>query len=178
MRLRDRRSGELFLPIIIMAAAENIKAGFLREKDVFAENGIAYCNPLVSLGEPQLVAKQLYESMQKALALDWDEVQPAVDAGFRALRRFNDSMRRPAVHLDAILDERRSEPQRYGAAIERRDRRFRLANLGTETPQYTAHECLEGKFLARPPTADLSAEPVLRWARDRQDRQPIDFQLR
>jgi len=76
-----------------MAAAENIKAGFLREKDVFAENGIAYCNPLVSLGEPQLVAKQLYESMQKALALDWDEVQPAVDAGFRALRRFNDSMR-------------------------------------------------------------------------------------
>ena len=76
------------------AAAENIKAGFLREKDVFAENGIAYCNPAVSLAEPELMAKQLYDSpLKEALGLDWSEMQPAVDAGYPALHRFQNEMR-------------------------------------------------------------------------------------
>jgi predicted nucleotide-binding protein (sugar kinase/HSP70/actin superfamily) len=67
------------------AAAENIKAGFLREKDVFAENGITFCNPAVSLAEPELMAKQLYDSpLKDALGLDWSEMQPAVDAAYRA----------------------------------------------------------------------------------------------
>jgi predicted nucleotide-binding protein (sugar kinase/HSP70/actin superfamily) len=75
------------------AAAENIKAGFLREKDVFTENGIAFCNPAVSLAEPELMARQLYDGMKDALHLDWSEVQPAVDAGYRALNNFNAEMR-------------------------------------------------------------------------------------
>ena len=33
----------------VMAAPENIKAGFLKEKDVFAEHGIDHVAPLVSL---------------------------------------------------------------------------------------------------------------------------------
>ena len=32
----------------VMAAPENIKAGFIKEKNVFAENGIRYVSPLVS----------------------------------------------------------------------------------------------------------------------------------
>jgi predicted nucleotide-binding protein (sugar kinase/HSP70/actin superfamily) len=76
------------------AAAENIKAGFLREKDVFAERGIVFCNPAVSLAEPALVARQLYDSpLRAALGLEWDEMQPAVDAGFEALHRFDRRMR-------------------------------------------------------------------------------------
>lgn len=76
------------------AAAENIKAGFLRERDVFAENGITYCNPAVSLAEPELMAQQLYDSpLKDALALNWSEMQPAVDAGYRALHRFQGEMR-------------------------------------------------------------------------------------
>jgi hypothetical protein len=49
-------------------------------------------------------------------------------------------MRRPAVDLDAILDERRSEPQRYGAAVEsgsptsaRKRRSTRLTNTWNES---------------------------------------------
>ena len=34
----------------VMAAPESIKAGFIKEKDVFAENGVRYVAPLVSLG--------------------------------------------------------------------------------------------------------------------------------
>ena len=45
----------------VMAAPENIKAGFLKERDVFAEHGIRYVTPFVSLDEPQLVPKQLFE---------------------------------------------------------------------------------------------------------------------
>src|SRR5690348_1109626 len=36
----------------VMAAPENIRSGFMKEKDVFAENGIRYASPFVSLGEP------------------------------------------------------------------------------------------------------------------------------
>ena len=44
-----------------MAAPENIKAGFIKEQDIFAEHGIRYVAPFVSLDEPRLVPKQLYE---------------------------------------------------------------------------------------------------------------------
>src|SRR5713101_4943333 len=47
----------------VMAAPENIKAGFLKEGDVFAENGIRYVSPFVSLDEPLIVPKQLFEGM-------------------------------------------------------------------------------------------------------------------
>ncbi len=46
----------------VMAAPENIKAGFLKEKDVFAEQGIRYVAPLVSLADPLQVPRQLYEA--------------------------------------------------------------------------------------------------------------------
>ena len=42
-----------------MAAPENIKAGFMKEGDVFAEQGIHYVTPFVSLGEPRVVPQQL-----------------------------------------------------------------------------------------------------------------------
>ncbi|MFN3498368.1 MAG: D-alanyl-D-alanine carboxypeptidase [Pannonibacter indicus] len=48
----------------VMAAPENIKAGFLRERDVFAENGIAHVAPLVTLAEPKLVPRQLFDALK------------------------------------------------------------------------------------------------------------------
>jgi len=77
----------------VMAAPENIKAGFMKEEDVFAENGIRYVSPFVSLGDPPVVAKQLYDSLQDVLDLDWEETQQAVAAGFAALEAFNRKMR-------------------------------------------------------------------------------------
>ncbi len=77
----------------VMAAAESIKAGFMRERDVFAENGIRYVSPLVSLGEPLLVPKQLYEALADALpGLTLEETKRAVEEGYRTLEAFTDDL--------------------------------------------------------------------------------------
>jgi predicted nucleotide-binding protein (sugar kinase/HSP70/actin superfamily) len=78
----------------VMAAPENIKAGFLKERDVFAENGIRYASPLVSLGDPPLVPKQLFEGLRDVIpGLTFDETKRAVHAGYEALESFNRSLR-------------------------------------------------------------------------------------
>jgi predicted nucleotide-binding protein (sugar kinase/HSP70/actin superfamily) len=79
----------------VMAAPENIKAGFLKEGDVFADNGIRYVTPFVSLDEPRLVPKQLFEGMREAVpGLTREEMARAVDAGYTALRTFNARLRK------------------------------------------------------------------------------------
>jgi predicted nucleotide-binding protein (sugar kinase/HSP70/actin superfamily) len=83
----------------VMAAPENIKAGFLKERDVFQEHGMVYVSPFVSLAEPHLVPKQLCESLQEVLDLDLEETKEAVEAGFRALRDFTERMRAKAREI-------------------------------------------------------------------------------
>src|SRR3984957_19570892 len=79
----------------VMAAPENIKAGFLREQDVFAERGIKYISPFVSLAEPAIVPKQLHRALSEAIAgLTLAEVQRAVTAAYAALAAFNKQMQR------------------------------------------------------------------------------------
>jgi predicted nucleotide-binding protein (sugar kinase/HSP70/actin superfamily) len=79
----------------VMAAPENIKAGFLKESDVFAEAGIKYVTPFVSLDEPLLVPKQLFAGMKDTLpGLTREEMARAVDAGYKALTAFNDKLRK------------------------------------------------------------------------------------
>ncbi len=79
----------------VMAAPENIKAGFLKERDLFAENGIRYAAPLVSLGDPRIVPKQLYQALSGVLpGLTLEETKRAVAAGYRALEAFNARARR------------------------------------------------------------------------------------
>jgi predicted nucleotide-binding protein (sugar kinase/HSP70/actin superfamily) len=78
----------------VMAGPENIKAGFIKEQDVFAENGIRYVSPLVTLAEPKLVPRQLYESLRDALpGLTLEETERAVDEGYRTLAGFSDHLR-------------------------------------------------------------------------------------
>jgi predicted nucleotide-binding protein (sugar kinase/HSP70/actin superfamily) len=79
----------------VMAAAENIKSGFQKEKDMFAEHGIRYATPFVSLGDRPLVPKQLYEGLRDFIpGLSKAETKQAVEAGFLALDSFNANMRR------------------------------------------------------------------------------------
>lgn len=124
----------------VMAAPENIKAGFIKERDVFAENGIAYVAPLVSLAEPRLVPRQLHESLKNVLpGLSLAETEHAVEAGYRALAGFNAELRaqsrailewcardgRPCImvlarpyHMDAgIGHEIEADLQAYGYPI-------------------------------------------------------------
>jgi predicted nucleotide-binding protein (sugar kinase/HSP70/actin superfamily) len=79
----------------VMAAPENIKAGFIKESDAFADAGIKYVSPFVSLDEPLLVPKQLFEGMRDAIpGLTHEETAKAADAGFRALREFSERLRK------------------------------------------------------------------------------------
>jgi predicted nucleotide-binding protein (sugar kinase/HSP70/actin superfamily) len=79
----------------VMAAPENIRAGFVKERDVFAEQGIRHVAPLVSLDEPRLVPRQLFEALRDTLpGLTAGEMARAVDEGYRALRAFDDRLRR------------------------------------------------------------------------------------
>jgi predicted nucleotide-binding protein (sugar kinase/HSP70/actin superfamily) len=76
-----------------MAAAENIKAGFLREEDVFAKHGVVFARPFVSLGDPDLAAYQLYEGLRDPLRLTVEETRRATRAAYAALDAFTARMR-------------------------------------------------------------------------------------
>jgi predicted nucleotide-binding protein (sugar kinase/HSP70/actin superfamily) len=87
----------------VMAGPENIKAGFSKEKDIFAENGIAYVSPLVGMAHPRIVPKQLFEPLSRVIpGLTLKETTKAVEAGFAALDSFNAEMRQAS--LDILKD--------------------------------------------------------------------------
>ena len=77
----------------VMAGPENIRAGFVKESDVFADNGIQYAAPFVNMAEPEMVPKQMYDCLKDVFGLDMAETQRAVDAGYKALREFNQKAR-------------------------------------------------------------------------------------
>ena len=81
----------------VMAAPENIKAGFLKEKDAFAERGVRYVAPLVSLGDAPLVPRQLFSALQDAIpGLTFEETRKASQAGFHALEAYSRTLRAKA----------------------------------------------------------------------------------
>jgi predicted nucleotide-binding protein (sugar kinase/HSP70/actin superfamily) len=80
----------------VMAAPENIKAGFLKEKDVFSEQGIKYVAPLVCLAEPPLVPKQIHQALKEAIPdLTLDETREAVRVGYAQLEVPTHKAKRP-----------------------------------------------------------------------------------
>ena len=63
--------------------------------DVFAEAGIVYAAPFISLDEPRLVPKQTFEGLREVIpSLTYEETVTAVEAGYAALREFNARLRR------------------------------------------------------------------------------------
>jgi len=82
-----------------MCAAENIKSGFLKERDLFQQAGVSYVTPFVSLGEADVAASQLYVALKDALDLNEEEVEPAVVAGYAALNAFNGRMRQKSREI-------------------------------------------------------------------------------
>lgn len=77
----------------VMAGPESVKAGFMKERDVFAENDIVYASPFASLGDRNMVTEQLYSSLKDSFDLDREETARAVQAGFLALDNFTEKAR-------------------------------------------------------------------------------------
>ena len=59
--------GETLACTRVMGGPENIKAGFMKESDVFADNGIKYASPFVSMAEQDVVPKQMYDCLEGRL---------------------------------------------------------------------------------------------------------------
>lgn len=78
----------------VMAGPENIKAGFMKERDLFAENGIIYASPFVSLGDRHMVTEQLHRDLKDVFDLDLEETVRAVQSGYQALDTFTARARR------------------------------------------------------------------------------------
>jgi predicted nucleotide-binding protein (sugar kinase/HSP70/actin superfamily) len=78
----------------VAAGPENIKAGFVKERDIFADNNIVYASPYVSLGDRHMVTEQLYSSLKDVFNLNLQETDRAVKAGFRALDDVTDRIRK------------------------------------------------------------------------------------
>ena len=78
----------------VMMGPENIKAGFIKEENVFEKLGIKYVSPFVSFGEPHLLPKQLYESLRDVLNVTYEEVERAVKEGLEELGRFDRAIRK------------------------------------------------------------------------------------
>ena len=78
----------------VMAGPENIKAGFLKERDIFTENNVIHASPFVSLGDRHMVTGQLYSSLKDAFDLDEEETARAVKAGFAALDDVTERIRK------------------------------------------------------------------------------------
>jgi predicted nucleotide-binding protein (sugar kinase/HSP70/actin superfamily) len=85
----------------VMAGPENIKAGFLKERDIFGENNIVYTSPFVSLGDRHMVPDQMFSGLKDVFDLTPEENVRACHAGFAALDKFTDKARK---HSRDILE--------------------------------------------------------------------------
>ncbi len=83
----------------VMAGPENIKSGFLKERDVFAENGITYASPYVCLGDREIVPQQMYTALTDIFGLEFEETRRAVHVGFAALDAFDGKARKQSRDL-------------------------------------------------------------------------------
>ncbi|MCG8670661.1 MAG: acyl-CoA dehydratase activase-related protein [Pseudomonadales bacterium] len=74
---------------IVAGTPEVIKAAFTKEKDFFAERNIKYINPTISLGEPLLLKKLMFDALGEQLQMTEDESDFAIDEAFKALKNFD-----------------------------------------------------------------------------------------
>jgi predicted nucleotide-binding protein (sugar kinase/HSP70/actin superfamily) len=79
----------------VTAAPENIRVRDMKDGQKSKKHAVRFVTPLVSLGEPALVSRQLHQGLKEAISkLSLDETHAAVSKGYSALRVFNERLRR------------------------------------------------------------------------------------
>ncbi len=92
----------------VTATPNAVKAAFTKESDLFAENGIAYLDPILNLQDRKICADQMYKAWSPLLGLSREENDRAVQAGFDALDQYEEEIRRQAREtLDQLEREDR-----------------------------------------------------------------------
>ena len=84
----------------VFMSVENIKAGFLREGNVFEERGIKVVSPFVPFAEAELLPKYLWTSLKEVIPdLTLEETGRAVKEGFKALESFEKRVREKSLEI-------------------------------------------------------------------------------
>jgi predicted CoA-substrate-specific enzyme activase len=84
---------------------EVVRAAFTKESDLFAQNGILYLDPILDMSRPHLLARQLYAEWNPILSLSRKENLEAVEAGFKALDRYETDLRRRSREIIDRLEK-------------------------------------------------------------------------
>lgn len=93
---------------IVSGTPKVINAAFRKEQDFFAARDITYVDTAVSLNEPLLLKRRMFESFAPLLSMTEDENNFAVDQAFTALNKFDQHMQdKGRQMLDAIERDNR-----------------------------------------------------------------------
>jgi predicted CoA-substrate-specific enzyme activase len=84
---------------------EVVRAAFTKETDLFAQNGIAYLNPLLDVSKPQLLARQMFAAFGSKLGLSRSENLKAIYAGYDALNRYEQDVQQKAREIIDRLEK-------------------------------------------------------------------------
>jgi predicted nucleotide-binding protein (sugar kinase/HSP70/actin superfamily) len=93
---------------IVAGTPKVIRAAFTKESDYFADRGITYLDPALSLNEPLLLKHKMFEAFSEHLAITEDENNFAVDQAYKALKNFDDMMQEKGrAVLESVAAENR-----------------------------------------------------------------------
>ncbi len=91
---------------IVAGTPDVMKAAFTKEVDFFAERGITYLAPAVSMNEKNLFKRQMFDTFGPLLDVTQDESDWAMDEAWKAMDRFDEIMQEKGK---AILEEVEAE---------------------------------------------------------------------
>src|SRR5664280_1419533 len=92
----------------VTATPNAVKAAFIKENDVFKENGIQYLDPILNIGDKKLFTLQMFQAWAPILGVSEGENERAVDTGYKAFEEFDRGLRKRAREvLDTLERENR-----------------------------------------------------------------------
>jgi predicted CoA-substrate-specific enzyme activase len=97
----------------VAATPEVVKAAFTKETDVFAERGVAYYDPVLTMAEPDLLERQLLTFARELLGATREENAFAVAQAFEAFEAQKSSTRERARDVLRALERE----QRVGIVV-------------------------------------------------------------
>jgi predicted nucleotide-binding protein (sugar kinase/HSP70/actin superfamily) len=84
---------------VVSGTPKVIRAAFTKETDFFAERKISYLDTAVTMNEPLMCKKQMFDEWGPLLGLTADENDFAVDEAFKAVQAFEDEMERKGKEI-------------------------------------------------------------------------------
>jgi activator of 2-hydroxyglutaryl-CoA dehydratase/predicted nucleotide-binding protein (sugar kinase/HSP70/actin superfamily) len=88
----------------VAATPEATKAAFTKESDLFKEHGLVYKKTMVMLDDMTATTHQMYDDWKNELGLSEEENARAIREGFKAMREYNERLRRQAREVIDTLE--------------------------------------------------------------------------